>query len=40
MGSPAKVVRELTDNEVAAIEDNAARYVEYAQAHRLKQEQA
>ncbi len=29
MGSPAKVRRALTDDEVASIRDYAARYVQY-----------
>src|SRR5215218_1489469 len=33
-GVPAKVRRELTDEEFAGVQGNAARYVELAQAHR------
>jgi carbonic anhydrase/acetyltransferase-like protein (isoleucine patch superfamily) len=33
-GVPAKVRRELTDEEFAGVKANAARYVELAQAHR------
>ena len=33
-GVPAKVRRELTDEERAGIRENAARYLEYAEAHR------
>jgi carbonic anhydrase/acetyltransferase-like protein (isoleucine patch superfamily) len=33
-GIPAKVRRELTDEEYAGVQANAARYVELAQAHR------
>lgn len=33
-GVPAKVRRELTDQEFAKVTDNAAHYVEYARAHR------
>jgi len=33
-GVPAKVRRELTDEERAGIRENAARYLEYAEVHR------
>jgi gamma-carbonic anhydrase len=33
LGSPAKVVRQLTDNERRAIEENAAHYVDLAREH-------
>jgi carbonic anhydrase/acetyltransferase-like protein (isoleucine patch superfamily) len=33
-GVPAKVRRELTDEEFAKVQDNATHYVEYAQTHR------
>ncbi|MBK9155115.1 MAG: gamma carbonic anhydrase family protein [Chloracidobacterium sp.] len=36
MGSPAKVKRELTDEEVAGIEKNVAGYVELAAAYRSR----
>ncbi|OQX72747.1 MAG: gamma carbonic anhydrase family protein [Campylobacteraceae bacterium 4484_4] len=35
MGSPAKVVRELTDNEVAELYASARRYVTFKEAYRL-----
>jgi carbonic anhydrase/acetyltransferase-like protein (isoleucine patch superfamily) len=34
MGTPAKVKRSLTDEEVAALRESAARYVEYAARYR------
>ena len=34
MGSPGKVVRELTDNEILALEQTAAHYVENARRYR------
>jgi carbonic anhydrase/acetyltransferase-like protein (isoleucine patch superfamily) len=34
VGVPGKVLREVTDDEVAAIRENARRYAGYAQAHR------
>lgn len=38
MGSPAKVRRELTDEEVASLARNSATYVELAAAHRDAQQ--
>ncbi|KAI3642683.1 hypothetical protein MP228_012238 [Amoeboaphelidium protococcarum] len=37
MGSPAKLIRQLYDEELADIKDNAARYVEYSAHHALLQ---
>ncbi len=34
VGVPGKLLREVTDEEVAAIRDNARRYAGYAQAHK------
>jgi carbonic anhydrase/acetyltransferase-like protein (isoleucine patch superfamily) len=33
MGSPAKVVRELTDQEIESIKDSAIRYMEKGQEY-------
>ena len=38
MGTPAKVKRALTDEEVAHLRESAARYVEYAARYRLEAE--
>ena len=38
IGIPAKVAREVTDDEVAAVRANAARYVAYAAEHREQHE--
>ena len=34
IGSPARVIRDLTETELADIKDNSDRYVEYAAAHK------
>lgn len=36
LGSPARIVRELTDAEVAAIQRSAEHYVELAARHRIR----
>ncbi|MCK5236874.1 MAG: gamma carbonic anhydrase family protein [Deltaproteobacteria bacterium] len=38
IGSPAKVVRELTDEEVARISNSASNYIEYAAAYKKERE--
>lgn len=38
MGSPAKPVRKLTDEEIAGIKQNAANYVKYSRAYQRKDE--
>ena len=37
LGSPAKVVRKLTPDEIAMVRENAVRYVEYSKVHNQRQ---
>ena len=36
MGSPAKVIRELTEEEIQAISDNATTYLRFAAEHKMR----
>ena len=36
MGSPAKVIRELTEDEIQGISDNATTYLRFAAEHKMR----